>query len=147
MVHDVNHTYIVFRSSVTTWQSHLCFAWLIDHTNSEDTGIRLAANKFVKDNSSTSLQLVFLLYLCLLLLLHLITVYLDSPINSPNGIPGDVDSVKMDERHMPWHSYGRWWSPAINNLRVIWVSRFYYVQDRRKRVGNIRKRQSAFRRS
>jgi len=70
----------------------------MDHNgkvNSKDTGIRSVANKFSEDDASTSLQLVFLPYLCLL------SLYLDSPINSPNGIPGDVDSVKMDERHMP----------------------------------------------
>jgi len=34
-------------------------------------------------------------------MLNLITAYLDSPIDSPNGIPSDVDNVKMDERRLP----------------------------------------------
>jgi len=44
---------------------------------------------------------VFLSYSCLLLMLNLITAYLDSPIDSPNGTPGDVDNVKMDEWRLP----------------------------------------------
>jgi len=50
---------------------------------------------------STLLQLitsVFLPYSCLL---NLIIAYLDSPIDYPNGIPSDVDNVKMDEQRLP----------------------------------------------
>ena len=85
----------MFRSACRRWwQSQLRGHW---HTRS-------AANKFVEGNALTSLQLVFLPYLCLLSLLNLITAYLDSPF-----IPGDVDNVKVDEWPLPWHSYVRWW--------------------------------------
>ena len=97
-------------SSVTLWQS--C------KVNSED--ICSAANKFAEDNTSTSLLLVSIPYLCLLSLPNLITAYLGSPF-----IPGDVDNVKMDEWPLRWHSYVRWWCgylPLLNNLRVISVS-------------------------
>ena len=51
-----------------------------------------AQHKFAEDNTSTSLLLVSIPYLCLLSLPNLITAYLGSPF-----IPGDVDNVKMDE--------------------------------------------------
>jgi len=35
---------------------------------------------------------------CLLLLLHLINAY---PIISPNGIPSDINGMKMNEWHLP----------------------------------------------
>ena len=59
---------------------------------------RSAADKFAEDDASI---LWLVPYWCLLSLLNLITAYLESLIDSLNGIPGDVDNVKMDERSLP----------------------------------------------
>jgi len=62
---------------------------------------------------------VFLSYSCLLPPLNLI--FEDtSPINSPNSTHGDM---KMNERHFPWRSYGRWWCPAIYPCSTTWKSK------------------------
>jgi len=62
---------------------------------------------------------VFLSYSCLLPPLNL-TFVDTSPINSPNGSHGDM---KMNERHLPWHLYGRWWCPAIYPCSTTWKSK------------------------
>ena len=70
---------------------------------------------------------------CLLLLLHLINAY---PIISPNGIPSDINGMKMNEWHLPWHPYGRRSFLAIYPSSTTWRwSCFHYAQDHKKGWG------------
>ena len=76
-----------------------------------------AANEFAEDDASTSLQLATVTQSLPPLNLTFVDT---SPINSPNSTHGDM---KMNERHLPWHLYGRWWCPAIYPCSTTWKSK------------------------
>ena len=58
------------------------------------------------------------------LVCHSVTVTFMSNCHAQSPLPAvlqcDLDDVKMNELHLPWHSYGRWRCPAIYPCSTIW---------------------------